>query len=129
MGRMAGLDSELPRHRHSGDCFSRELSEDRETLPGYGFWKRLQTVHFAPPKHKFYAETEESRSPMHKSVYRRFEAASVLLHDRMAAYRPDNMRVHVDFKHYFDGSPVQLPQCVADDIEKKWEDAGHVGRL
>ncbi len=74
-------------------------------------------------------ETEESRSPMHKSVYRRFEAASVLLYDRMAAYRPDNMRVHVDFKHYFDGSAAQLPQCVADDIEQKWENAGYVGRL
>ncbi|MDD1573494.1 MULTISPECIES: hypothetical protein [Bradyrhizobium] len=59
-------------------------------------------------------ETEESRSPRHKSVYRRFEAASVLLYDRMAADRPDNMRVHVDFKHYFDDSAAQLPQCVAD---------------
>jgi hypothetical protein len=66
---------------------------------------------------------------MHKSVYRRFEAGSVLLYDRMAAYRPDNMRVHVDFKHYFDGSAAQLPQCVADDIEQKWENAGYVGRL
>ena len=56
---------------------------------------------------------------MHKSVYRRFEAASVLLYDRMAAYRPDNMRVHVDFKHYFNGSAAQLPQCVDDDIEQK----------
>ncbi|WP_375305223.1 hypothetical protein WI560_24390 [Bradyrhizobium sp. A11] len=55
---------------------------------------------------------------MHKSVYRRFEAASVLLYDRMATYRPDNMRVHVDFKHYFDDSAAQLPQCVADDIEQ-----------
>ena len=49
--------------------------------------------------------------------------------DRMAAYRPDNMRVHVDFKHYFGGSAAQLPQCVADDIEQKWENAGYVGRL
>ena len=66
---------------------------------------------------------------MHKSVYRCFEAASVLLYDRMAAYRPDNMRVHVDFKRYFDGSTAQPNQCVADDIEQKWENAGHVGRL
>jgi hypothetical protein len=74
-------------------------------------------------------ESEESKSPMHKSVYRRFEAESVLLYDRMAAYRLDNMRVHVDFKHYFDGSAAQLPQCIADDIEQKWENAGYVGRL
>ncbi|WP_130225059.1 hypothetical protein [Bradyrhizobium sp. Leo121] len=39
------------------------------------------------------------------------------------------MRVHVDFKRYFDGSAAQPPQCVADDIEQKWENAGHVGRL
>ena len=66
---------------------------------------------------------------MHKSVHRRFEAASVLLYDRMAAYRPDNMRVQVDFKHYFDGNAAQLPQCVANDIEQKWENAGYVERL
>ncbi|MBW5437315.1 DUF2235 domain-containing protein [Bradyrhizobium canariense] len=54
MVQMGGLDSELPRHRHSADCFFHELSEDRAILPGYGFWKRLQTVHLAPPKHKFY---------------------------------------------------------------------------
>lgn len=70
-----------------------------------------------------------SKSSMHKSAYRRFEAGSVLLYDRMAVYRPDNMRVHVDFKHYFDGRRAQLPQCVADDIEQKWENAGYVGRL
>ena len=74
-------------------------------------------------------ESGESKSPLHKSVYRRFEAGSVLLYDRMAAYRPDNMRVHVDFKHHFGGSAAQLPQCVADDIEQKWENAGYVGRL
>jgi len=30
------------------------------SLPGYGFWKRLQTAHFAPPKHKFYDTTLNS---------------------------------------------------------------------
>jgi hypothetical protein len=74
-------------------------------------------------------ESGASKSPMHKSVYRRFEAKSVLLHDRLAAYRPDNMRVHLDFKHYFGGRAAQLPQCVADDIEQKWEKASYVGRL
>jgi len=37
-------------------------------------------------------ESGESKSPMHQSVYRRFEAGSVPLYDRMAAYRPNNMR-------------------------------------
>lgn len=75
------------------------------------------------------SESGESKSPMHRSVYRRFEAGSVLLYDRMAAYRPNNMRVHVDFRHYSGGSAEQQPQCVADDIEQKWENAGYVGRL
>jgi hypothetical protein len=70
-----------------------------------------------------------STSPMHKSVYRRFEAGPVLLYDCMAAYRPDNMRVHVDFQHYFNQSEVQPPQCVADDIELKWQKADYPGRL
>jgi hypothetical protein len=43
--------------------------------------------------------------------------------------RPDNMRIHVDFKHYFGLGPPQTPQCTADDIEQKWENAGRVGRL
>jgi hypothetical protein len=74
-------------------------------------------------------DTEDSRAPMHKSVYRRFEVASVLLYDRMAAYRPDNMRVHVDFTHYFDQSEPQAPQCIADDIELRWKNGGYTGRL
>lgn len=43
--------------------------------------------------------------------------------------RPDNMRVHVDFKHYFDQSSAQPPKCVADNIELKWETSNRVGRL
>ena len=66
---------------------------------------------------------------MHKSVYRRFATADVLLYDRMAPYRPDNMRVHVDFSHYFDQSPPRPPQCIADDIELKWQNAEYTGRL
>jgi hypothetical protein len=74
-------------------------------------------------------ETGLSESPMHKSVYRRFEAGPVLLYDRMGDYRPNNMRVHVDFEHYFDESAAQLTQCVADDIEEKWRNGGFVGKL
>ena len=73
--------------------------------------------------------TGESTSPMHKSVYERFEAGPVLLYDRISDYRPDNMRVHVDFKYYFGLGAPQTPQCTADDIEQKWENAGRVGRL
>lgn len=62
-------------------------------------------------------ETGESASPMHKSVYKRFETDHVLLYDRMAPYRPDNMRVHVDFRSYFDHGTPPLPKCVADDLE------------
>jgi hypothetical protein len=70
-------------------------------------------------------KTHESRAAMHKSVYRRFEGDPVLLFDRIAAYRPDNLEKHCDFKQYFGpdatGNPVPEPQCVADDIEAKWE--------
>ncbi|MBK3665069.1 DUF2235 domain-containing protein [Bradyrhizobium diazoefficiens] len=75
------------------------------------------------------SKTGLAQSPMHKSVYRRFETASVLLYDRVATYRPDNMRVHVDFRHYFDQSTAQPPQCIADDIELKWTNGGCTGRL
>ncbi|WP_315745464.1 MULTISPECIES: DUF2235 domain-containing protein [unclassified Bradyrhizobium] len=71
-----------------------------------------------------------SNSPMHKSVYDRFKATEVLLYDRITAYRPDNMKVHVDFRHYFDGSPPPpVLQSVADDIESKWTTEGFPGRL
>ena len=73
--------------------------------------------------------TGVSRSPLHKSVYERFSGQTVLVYDRIADYRPDNMRVHVDFTHYFDGSTASAPQCRADDIELKWERAGFPGRL
>jgi hypothetical protein len=70
-----------------------------------------------------------SEAPMHQSVYRRFEAGPVLLYDRVGDYRPDNMRIHVDFRQYFDLSPKEAPKHVADDIELKWRKAGCVGRL
>jgi hypothetical protein len=71
---------------------------------------------------------------MHKSVCRRFECATVLVFDRMKSYRPTHLKTHVDFKQYFvpDGAsvkPPENPQCVADDIEAKWERAGHVGQI
>jgi hypothetical protein len=47
----------------------------------------------------------------------------------MGDYRPDNMRLHIDFKHYFGLGPPHIPQYVSDDIEQKWKDAGYVGRL
>jgi hypothetical protein len=72
-------------------------------------------------------KTHESRVAMHKSFYRRFEGDPVLLFDRIAAYRPDNLEKHCDFKQYFGpdatGNPVPEPQRVADDIEAKWEKA------
>ncbi|MGY4399238.1 hypothetical protein [Bradyrhizobium sp. USDA 3315] len=73
--------------------------------------------------------TGDSTSPMHNSVYKRFEAGPVLQFDLMDKYRPDNMPVHVDLKHYFDQTTPPRAKCVADDIELKWEDADYVGRL
>ena len=64
-----------------------------------------------------------SRAIMHKAVYARFEAKEVVLYDIIASYRPDNLKCHVDFAHYYDETllrPADL-QCVADDIEARWE--------
>jgi hypothetical protein len=71
---------------------------------------------------------------MHTSVYRRLAGDPVLLFDRIAPYRPVNLARHIDFKQYYDSDageakPAQDPQCVADDIEMKWEKAGYPGRL
>jgi hypothetical protein len=79
-------------------------------------------------------KTHESAATMHKSVYPRFAGNPVLLFGRTAPYRPSNLRNHIDFKQYFGpdaavAKPAQNPQCVADDIEAKWEKAGCPGRL
>src|SRR5258706_9343833 len=78
--------------------------------------------------------THESKATMHKSVYRRFDAGQVLIFNRIESYRPANLRTHIDFKQYFgpgtaNASPAQNPQCVADDIETKWEKDDYVGRV
>jgi hypothetical protein len=78
--------------------------------------------------------TGESTSPMHKSVYQRFTAGSVLVFDRIEPYRPINLQTHVDFKQYFgpaaaDATPAPKPECVADEIEAKWQKAGYIGRV
>ena len=67
--------------------------------------------------------TRKSEAPMHKSVYARFETGPVVQYDAFGCYRPDNLRRHVDFEHYFTGGskPAGWPGCVADDIEFKWE--------
>jgi len=44
----------------------------------------------------------------------------VLLYDREAAYRPDNMRIHVD-QALLRWKLYATAQCVADDIEQKWK--------
>jgi hypothetical protein len=51
------------------------------------------------------------------------------LFNRIAQYRPSNLGKHIDFKQYFgsdaaEAKPAQNPQCVADDIEAKWEKDG-----
>ena len=83
------------------------------------------------PRHLHGRPATRLQSPRRrrKSVYRRFEAGPVLLYDRMDDYRPDNMRLHIDFRQYFDWGPPHIPQYVADDIEQKWKNAGYVGRL
>jgi uncharacterized protein (DUF2235 family) len=69
-----------------------------------------------------------TQAVMHKSVYRRYEAGSVVLFDTIGNYRPSNMSNHVDFLQYYDPvnlnpRPADPPQCIADDIETKWTSA------
>jgi hypothetical protein len=68
--------------------------------------------------------TTVSRAIMHKSVYARFEAGEVVLYDRLGEYRPLNLKDHVDFAHYYDGSPGAASQCVADDVESRYRGIG-----
>ncbi len=70
----------------------------------------------------------DSKSPIHKSVYQRFAAKSVLLFDHMSSYRPKNMCEHVDFVQYFDPNnndpkPADPTQCLASDVEARWDKA------
>jgi hypothetical protein len=63
---------------------------------------------------------------MHKSVYQRFAVGPVVLFDKIDAYRPQNMREHVDFIQYFNPKeknpqPANPATAIADDIEEKWE--------
>jgi Uncharacterized alpha/beta hydrolase domain (DUF2235) len=66
--------------------------------------------------------TTLSRAVMHLSVYARFEAAEVVLYDHLGQYRPANLKNHVDFAYYYDGSSGAAPQCVADDVERRYQD-------
>ena len=72
-------------------------------------------------------DIKNNKAVMHKSVYRRFAAGPVVLFDRLEAYRPKNMRNHVDFVQYFDPNNAKPQPAdpetsqVADDIVFKWE--------
>jgi hypothetical protein len=69
-----------------------------------------------------------TRAIMHKSVYRRYATGPVVLFDATGPYRPVNMNEHVDFVQYYDPrnpdpKPANPAQCLAEDIEEKWERA------
>jgi hypothetical protein len=72
-----------------------------------------------------------ARSPMHKSVYERFAASAVLIFNQMGAYRPINLRTHVDFAPYFNpgSNGPGSNTCIADDVEAKWTKVGCPGRI
>jgi hypothetical protein len=48
--------------------------------------------------------------------------------DHMRQYRPNNMCEHLDFVQYFDPNntdpkPADPTQCMASDVEARWEKA------
>ena len=60
---------------------------------------------------------------MHPTVYERFEAGPVVHYDERKIYRPDNLREHEDFKHYYaGGNPPPQRLAIADSVERRWED-------
>jgi uncharacterized protein (DUF2235 family) len=70
-------------------------------------------------------ELPSTQAIMHKSVYARYKAGSVVLFDRLDTYQPANMNKHVDFLQYYNPAnphpvPADPPQCLADNIEEKW---------
>jgi hypothetical protein len=70
---------------------------------------------------------------MHKSVYRRFAAGSVVLFDTTGKYIPANMSAHVDFAQYYDPNikdpkPADPARTIADNIEEKWERTKHAAQ-
>jgi hypothetical protein len=57
---------------------------------------------------------------IHRSVYARFAAKEVVQYDQMAAYRPANLEKHIDFAHYYSGSPAPVSFAAeADNIESR----------
>jgi hypothetical protein len=81
-----------------------------------GHWQRgIRDVPTAPG-------TTVSRAIMHQSVYARFAASDVVLYDHRGEYRPANLKNHIDFAHYYDGSAGAPPQCVADDVERRYQE-------
>jgi len=45
-----------------------------------------------------------------------------VLYDHLGEYRPANLKNHIDFAHYYDGSASAPPQCVADDVERRYQE-------
>jgi Uncharacterized alpha/beta hydrolase domain (DUF2235) len=81
-----------------------------------GHWQRgIRDLPTAPG-------TTVSRAIMHQSVYARFAADDVVLYDHLGEYRPANLKNHVDFAHYYDGSAGAVPQYVADDVERRYRE-------
>jgi len=66
-------------------------------------------------------QSHMSDATMHRSVYQRFAAAEVVQYDTAKAYRPENLRNHVDFAHYYDGQRPAPPEpvAVADNVEER----------
>ena len=64
-----------------------------------------------------------SRAVMHRSVYARMAAATVVQYDTLSAYRPDNVRNHIDLGSFWTGQPLSQEkwQAFADDVEARWQ--------
>ena len=55
-----------------------------------------------------------SAAVMHRSVYERFDGPPVQQYDRMAPYRPETLRSHVDFANYYSAA-AKAPSTTLKD--------------
>jgi uncharacterized protein (DUF2235 family) len=58
---------------------------------------------------------------LHRSVYQRFAAAGVVQYDKIAPYRPENLREQNDLSSYYTGQGTAKDENVSDNIEDRWE--------
>jgi uncharacterized protein (DUF2235 family) len=73
-----------------------------EVKAGFGLLTKLFGVTWGRAHRKL----PGPKAVVHRSVYERFDQREVQVYERMEAYRPETLRDHIDFAHYYnEGAP------------------------